>query len=87
MELHPPSLHLGGLLDRRAAALLASGVLVAAGMALYHWDTAIGVFFTPFTLLVTFAVIFCAAIVITTLCAFFSINRFLRLRGNKVQLI
>ena len=69
------------------AALLASTVLVAAGMALLKWDEAISVLFTPTTLIVTFSAIFLAAVAITTLCAFFSVNRFLRLRGNKVNII
>ena len=68
------------------ASALADGLLVAAMQALLTWDEGIRALLTPEALTLTLGIVPLVGISLTVLCAFFSINRFLRLRGNKIHL-
>ena len=69
-----------------ASACIASIVLLGIMKVLMLWDANIQNLFTTNTLIVTFSSVFVIGILMTTICALVSVNRFLRLRGNKVFL-
>lgn len=68
------------------ASIIADGTLFGAIQALLNWDEGIGALLTPTVILYTFGSVPLVGIVLTVVCAFFSVNRFLRLRGNKIYL-
>lgn len=68
------------------ASLAADGILYGVICALMGWDEAIVQLLTPSVLLLTFGSVPAVGLTLTLLCAFFSVNRFIRLRGNKIYL-
>ncbi len=68
------------------ASVAADGILYGVIYALMGWDEAIVQLLTPTVLLSTFGIVPAVGLSLTLLCAFFSVNRFIRLRGNKIYL-
>lgn len=68
------------------ASVLADALLGGAMQALVSWDEGILNLLTPKVLLLTLGSVPLVGLTLTLLCAFFSVNRFLRLRGNKIYL-
>lgn len=66
------------------AALVADGALVFGIYQLMSWDEAISPLITSDLMLYTLGVGPLVGITLSVICAFFSINHFLRLRGNKI---
>lgn len=68
------------------ASVLADGVLIGVMQALLSWDEGISTLLTPSVLIYTLGSVPLIGILLTVTCALFSVNRFLRLRGNKIHL-
>ena len=69
------------------AATIASVVVLGGIQVLWYWEPdRMPEYLTPETLTITFGSIYLIGILMTTICAVASVNRFLRLRGNKVFL-
>lgn len=68
------------------SALLADAVLGGSMQALVELDADILSLLTPDVLIYTLGTPFVVGVALTQLCALFSVNRFLRLRGNKIHL-
>lgn len=68
------------------AALLAIFVLSGCLHALLSWDDGIRSLITPRVVATTGGTVLVVGILLTVLCAFFSVTRFLRLSGDKIHL-
>lgn len=68
------------------AALLAILVLSGCLHALLSWDDGIRSLITPRVVATTGGTVLVVGILLTVLCAFFSVTRFLRLSGDKIHL-
>lgn len=68
------------------ASLVADGLLFSGMQALMEWDADISRLVTPFVMAVTLGSVFASGLLLTLLCAFFSVNRHLRMSGNDVFL-
>lgn len=68
------------------ASILADGALLAAMHALVSWDEGIRDLLTPEVLALSLGTVPVVGITLTLICAFFSVNRFLRMRSNKLFL-
>ncbi len=68
------------------SASLAGGLLFGAMKYLIDWDAALGLLITPSVMLITLVSVFGCGLCLTMVCAFFSVNRFLRMKGNEIFL-
>lgn len=66
------------------ASLVADGLLFSGMQALIEWDADISRLITPFVMAVTLGSVFACGLLLTLSCAFFSVNRHLRMSGNDV---
>lgn len=66
------------------SSLLADGALLFGIHTLQRWDESITPLLTTDVLICTFSIVPLVGICLSVLCAFFCINHFLRLRGNKI---
>lgn len=68
------------------SSMLADGLLFGAMQGLTSWDEGIADLLTPEVVIYTLGSVPLVGIILTVICAFFSVNRFLHLRGNKIHL-
>lgn len=68
------------------ASLLAIAILFGAMQALLSWDEGIRTLLTPDVIVLTCGSVLITGILLTVMCAFFSVTRFLRLSGDKIHL-
>lgn len=68
------------------ASLVADGLLFSGMQALIEWDADICRLITPFVMAVTLGSVLACGLLLTLSCAFFSVNRHLRMSGNDVYL-
>lgn len=66
------------------AALVAGGVLGAGILFLMRLDSLISTLITPFVISLTLGSVFGFGLLLTLGCAFFSVNRFLRMKASEV---
>lgn len=69
------------------AALIANGILVAMAAALANYEPELVQIITPMTLLTVIGAIFIFGILITWVCAYISINKYLRMKANTLYYI
>ena len=68
------------------SALLADGLLYAGMHFMLEWDANIGLLITPLVMLITLGCVMAVGLLLTLLCAFFSVNKHLRMSGSDVFL-
>lgn len=68
------------------AALVSDGLLFGTMQALMEWDTGIRQLITPLVMGATLGSVLACGLLLTLACAFFSVNRYLRMSGNDVFL-
>lgn len=66
------------------AGVIADGILVAAAYALVRYEPDLLAVITPGVMLVVMGAVFLFGVVITTFCAWISINRYLRMKTNEL---
>jgi len=66
------------------ASLVADGLLFSGMTALMEWDADINRLVTPLVMAVTLGGVLVSGLLLTLLCAYFSVNRHLRMSGNDV---
>ncbi len=69
------------------AAIIADGILALGIYALYTYEQSVLMVVTPEVMVITGAVVFLLGIIITLLCAFFSVNKFLRMKAGDLYKI
>jgi cell division transport system permease protein len=70
------------LIEGLVAAVLALAVLGGCVFALYNYEPGIVTVVTPDVLIITAAAVFLFGIIITTFCAYLSVNKFLRMKAG-----
>ena len=68
------------------SALLADGLLFVGMRMLLEWDTNVNLLITPLVMLITLGSVMAVGLLLTLLCAFFSVNKHLRMSGSDVFL-
>lgn len=68
------------------SALLADGLLYFGMRVMLEWDANIGLLITPLVILITLGSVLAVGLLLTLLCAFFSVNRHLNMSGSDVYL-
>lgn len=66
------------------ASLVADSLLFSGMQALLEWDAGLDRQVTPFVMAVTLGSVLACGLLLTLLCAYFSVNRHLRMSGNDV---